>query len=614
MAVPETSRVARAVELLRPVVGERALPLAYRLLYVELARQRGVDVPLDQAVSGVCASVPVPTWQVLEGLRTESGGVVADDARALGELHQALLPPLERKAAGAYFTPQWLIEHLLDQALEPALDLTPPHEVLLCDPSCGSGLFLVAAARRFARRGVPVEHVLRHCLYGVDLDPGAVELARVSLWLEALAAGVTARPDVHLHVGDALGETAWVRPFDVVVGNPPFLNRLERRSGIDAVTRRRLAETSGGVVGPYTDLSAVFLHRAVSWVRPGGWIGLVQPQSLLATRDTGRLRADLATTCSLESLWASDRPVFDAGVLTCAPVLRRGGVQGRVIRHQGAACEPRPSVSLDESGTWSHLVAEALGVPEVDLVRRAGPVTRIADLAACTADFRDQYYGLAPHVREAVDCPEGTPLVTTGMVDPASNGWGVEPARFLKQRWSAPVIDMASLSEDPLLHRWAQARLVPKVLVGTQGKVIEAVVDDEGAWLPSVPLITVAAAPDSLWHLLAVLLAPPVAAYAATTYAGSGLTMRAIKLSARQVGALPLPADTSAWGEGASLARLAQDEPHERAEHLRALGRVMCAAYGVAPGDVLTWWLERVPRTHPQSRRTTTDPPGFLSR
>src|SRR5690606_8992888 len=91
----------------------------------------------------------------------------------------------------------------------------------VCDPACGSGHFLVAAARRIAKRVAAVrEHnpeptadavqhalheVIARCVYGVDLNPMAVELAKVSLWLEALEPG---KPlgflDAHIKLGNAL--------------------------------------------------------------------------------------------------------------------------------------------------------------------------------------------------------------------------------------------------------------------------------------------------------------------------------------------------------------------------------------------------------------------------
>jgi hypothetical protein len=409
-----------------------------------------------------------------------------------------------------------------------------------------------------------------------------------------LEAGADAHvPEAGITVGDALQV---VRPatYDAVVGNPPFLNRMERRTALDPVAGRRLAAESEGAVRPYTDLSAVFLHRSVSWVRPGGRVGLVQPQSLLAARDAAGVRRDLASRCSLESLWASSVPVFDAGVLTCAPVLRVGGAQRRVRRSQGPHFEPlEPAEPADLEGTWSHLVADALGVPRVWTAGRRFP-GRLGDVADCTADFRDQYYGLDGHVHESFACPGGVPLVTAGLVDPAVNRWGSRPTRFLKRRWAAPVVDVDSLAGTSL-DRWARSRLVPKLLVATQGQVVEAVADEAGAWLPSVPVITVLPRDGaSLWRLLAVLLAPPVAAHAAATYAGAGLTMRAIKLSARQVAQLPLPTRDEPWEQAAARAREAQHDPDRRLAHLEDVGRLMCESYEVPPDDVLSWWRDRL--------------------
>jgi hypothetical protein len=135
----------------------------------------------------------------------------------------------ERKTSGAYYTPAVLIDCLLDSTLDPLLDeaeASPDPEAALlsitvCDPACGSGHFLVAAAKRIAHRLARVRaegaepsvdqsqtamhDVVARCIYGVDLNPMAAELAKVSLWLESLATG---RPlgflDAHIKVGNAL--------------------------------------------------------------------------------------------------------------------------------------------------------------------------------------------------------------------------------------------------------------------------------------------------------------------------------------------------------------------------------------------------------------------------
>ena len=123
------------------------------------------------------------------------------------------------------------------------------------------------------------------------------------------------------------------------------------------------------------------------------------------------------------------------------------------------------------------------------------------------------------------------------------------------------MVDVDAVRAGPL-GGWVDARLVPKVLVAGQGRVIEAVVDERGEWLPSVPVLSVVPHdPTDLWRILAVLLAPPVVAHAAARYLGTGLTPGSVKVSAQQLAALPLPADESAWAERADLARRGQGRP-----------------------------------------------------
>jgi hypothetical protein len=248
-------------------------------------------------------------------------------------------------------------------------------------------------------------------------------------------------------------------------------------------------------------------------------------------------------------------------------------------------------------GEWGPLVAPALGVPTGRLRTATDGPRVVGDLAACAADFRDQYYGLVPYVREAADVPDGVrtaPLVTSGLVDPATSRWGRAPTRFAKTSWTAPVVDLDALAGGPdeRLARWARARLVPKVVVATQGRVLEAVADERGAWLPSVPVVTVAASPALLYRLVGVLTAPPVVAHAAARYAGTALSVTALKLAAGQVATLPLPADTEAWDEAAEHARAAHlaDDEH-RPKALQACAEAMCAAYG--DDSALAWWLDR---------------------
>jgi hypothetical protein len=112
-----------------------------------------------------------------------------------------------------------------------------------------------------------------------------------------------------------------------------------------------------------------------------------------------------------------------------------------------------------------------------------------------------------------------------------------------------------------------------------------------------VPTVALTCAPERLWHAAAVLLAPPVSAWALGRHAGAALSADAIKLSARQVLGIPLPSDDRAWDEGAAClaALVGTPDPAGHRGALAAFGAVMNRAYGAGP-EVLAWWIDRLPR------------------
>jgi hypothetical protein len=141
----------------------------------------------------------------------------------------------ERKASGSYYTPDYIVKYIVEQTLGPILESATADRpddaakieavlgVNVLDPAMGSGHFLVEATEYIARFLVDLavvpqgdaageadldywkRRVVQSCIYGVDLNPLAVELAKLSLWLTTVAKD---RPlsflDHHLRAGNAL--------------------------------------------------------------------------------------------------------------------------------------------------------------------------------------------------------------------------------------------------------------------------------------------------------------------------------------------------------------------------------------------------------------------------
>jgi len=523
-----------------------------------------------------------------------------------------------RKEQGSHYTPRALVDWVLDRAMR-ADDRVP---ACVIDPACGAGNFLCAVVERLVARGVPAAEALALRIFGIDIDATAVELCRERLLAllpattpNAERARVEAGLRAHLVVGDALersiAEVTGVDAFDLIVGNPPFLNQLEVATTASRERAARIRERSEGVVSGYADLSAAFLLEAVRHLSTGGVLGFVMPQSFLAAADARAMRAWVAGNARVRALWTADERLFeDAGVRVCALAIEResatGARAGRSVELAfGADFAVIPAVSDGlpaDGGPWSPLFAEARGVPRLEVGR--GPV--LASIATATADFRDQFYGLRGAIVDRVDAIDARfpRLVSTRHVDLAHCSWGDRPVRLLFERYAAPRADRAALERDAKMASWVRARLVPKVLVATQTKVLEAVVDEQGAWLPVVPLLTVTPragvdADIDLWMLAAAIASPVATAEAARVSYGTALGANAIKLSAKQLLALPLPVDREAWRESALLFRGASCAPDARSrdEALRRFAEASCRAHGLggsAAAEALRFWAERI--------------------
>lgn len=662
-----------------------------------------------------------------------------------------------RSGAGAFYTPPRLVQHLMDESLDPLVRqtlapcVTPEQrrDVLLalriCDPACGCGNFLVAAAERltdhllavcpgcFTCRSEAYRSVLDHSIHGVDIDPLAVELARAALWLDM------AQPEAHMSFlesrvicGDALvgaqsrlvaqgipdqalqsragdvpaalararranraqrrarigspglpGATAsspcafdtWCAAFfahpsgpagrfittadlddaltgrfgascdvelaqvvrsladqhrfvhwelafpqtyadrcpgfDLVIGNPPFLNQLETATATSRARAALLGVRTDGLIKRYADEASAFLAVGFRLLKPrdGSRLAFVQPQSVLSASDIAPLRRALLEEAVIDAIWLSGGRMFvDASVNTCALVLRRSAqTEFTPCCSVGPEFEPLAAVTLlrehlREADTWSELAASAFGTPGV----RLGSTRTLADVATATADFRDQYYGLDGYIVESADLTTSQqsdwqsfpPIITSGLIDLAACLWSRTPTRLLRRVWRAPRLDRQRMESHGELSDWVDARLIPKILLATQTRVIEVCVDEHARLLPSVPVVTITPRDSSmLWLVAAALASPVAAAEAARRYAGSGLHHHVVKLSARQALTLPLPTDEPAWRRAAAefqtLHSLSSDSP-DRCSAMRRFAGTSCEAFGLAGTSALVaWWLER---------------------
>jgi hypothetical protein len=445
-----------------------------------------------------------------------------------------------RKLLGAWYTPSELVAIVVDNVIA-GFDRAPGAPVTVLDPACGDGRFLAAADARLRAAGHTVE------LTGCDVDRAALD-------------AIADRSVRTIHA-DALSYDWGSSEFEIVLGNPPFLSQMA------ATTTRGGSSRHGG--GPYADAAVEFLALAVRLASPaGGLVGMVLPQSVLATRDAGAVRAEVAAAADLTwSWWEPRQQHFDASVTVCALGFRRQA-GGRAPRRR-----------------WTSVVTDALGIPDLDAAAIDASGT-LADRAELNANFRDEYYALVPAVG---DHASGPPLVTSGLIDPGVCLWGTRPVTFARRRLAAPRVDLDRLTGR--FPRWAARKLVPKVLVANQTRVIEAVADPDGAWLPGVPVNTVTPPPGSdverVWELAAVLTAPVASVIAWQRNAGTGLSGSSVRIGPALLGSIAWPAGDL----GPACAAL-------KAGDIAGCGAAVTRAYGIDGAgfdELVTWWTRQLP-------------------
>ncbi len=229
-----------------------------------------------------------------------------------------------RASVGAYYTPNEVVEYAVSRALD---GNESDGETRVLDPAMGSGNFLTCAIDRVAEsRDGPVDETRRYAaenlVFGVDVDPLAVELARSAVWFET---GVW--PDDSLVVGDALAsDPEWMdgkgfdgERFDAVVGNPPYV----RSRHLPAERKADLRERFETVRGAF-DLYVPFVERMAAF---GGRVSCIVPNKWTTARYGRTLRDHLLDRHRVvELLDVSTASVFaDASVYPLVLTFDSGG-------------------------------------------------------------------------------------------------------------------------------------------------------------------------------------------------------------------------------------------------------------------------------------------------
>jgi type I restriction-modification system DNA methylase subunit len=272
----------------------------------------------------------------------------------------------QRKKMGIYYTPKYVVEYVVGNALSEKLKCCKTPDDLLkikvLDPACGSGSFLKEAYRKFRqeirkrnwgiqRRMDPdtremvsiYDAVLKNCIYGVDLDKKACEMAKLTLLIMAAEGGTHQLPNIDKMIrqgNSIIDDPSIVGPklafnwreqfpdvfdkggFDVIIGNPPYdvIYSGEKPAEVSFYKKRY-----GDISAEYNpNLFAMFMDKGMDLLNEGALLGFIIPDTILTNKYFGGLRGKILHDCSISKIIDLSSGVFpDAVVDTIIFILEK---------------------------------------------------------------------------------------------------------------------------------------------------------------------------------------------------------------------------------------------------------------------------------------------------
>ena len=394
-------------------------------------------------------SIPHESDDAARKILRELADLSLVDSSVLGMLYESLLErddpaspkQTRRRKSGIFYTPERITKFLVRAAID-ACEIS--NDLSALDPACGCGAFLIAAYRELRGKFPKVDPriIASEWLYGIDTDPVAVHVARLSLYIEA---GLDERHwpwlESRIMTGDALCECPGQEvKFSVVVGNPPY--RSVKRGIPDEFQKFLMAEykTARG----QWDIAAPFVELILNdLLDPGGACGLILPNPIFLAENYRPVR-DLILENDLVAFGPAGRAFHDPGVEASLLVARKGkpGRNASVIeaRVEGEIKSERtipiPLIKRLPGEILSHLAEEDFLEPVLD-ARDSGKLIRLGESVEFTRGLE-----LGKRDSRIVDFN----LSTSEPTCPLLTGDSVEP-------YSAKIRRKFILNPDPLPSR-----------------------------------------------------------------------------------------------------------------------------------------------------------------
>jgi hypothetical protein len=332
--------------------------------------------------------------------------------------------------------------------------------------------------------------------------------------------------------------------FNVMVGNPPYINAVEQYSGADAKFLKVFFSKNYSTAKGSYDVYVLFAERVMALTAPVASFGLLVPNKILSAEYAYELRKYLINNSSFYSVLDFSRSgAFTASVYPIAVIIHKpkSAITCSIRSSDSKLLRMvKQSIFLNSPGfLWGHVLTEYS-----DLLMQILPhtVSLGAIAEVCGAATVSEAYDIAEHVKSRVD---GTVedghcrFVVSGNIRPFCTTWDTSYVQYLKQRYEKPIVNLAGLPP----KRKIQA-LSPKIVISGLSRRPTAFYDDKGEYLSgkSTVIVLNANKGELLNSVTAVLNSKIAALIYRALFGGLELSGGYLRFGPPQIGAFPVPA------------------------------------------------------------------------
>ena len=238
-----------------------------------------------------------------------------DSIKTLEHCLEMLIPDNDRKLNGAFFTPTYIVDYIIDE-------IKPKENDRNIDPSSGCGAFLIGLVEYYYKRyNKSIRKTVKENIFGADILPYNIERAKRLLSIYALQHGeILEETDFNLYQRDSL-RYQWTAKYDNVVGNPPYVKFQD----LSDENREYLVRHWKTIEKGTFNLYFAFFELGYDLLKENGQLGYITPNNYFTSLAGETLRTFLTNKkCLSKIIDFNSKKVFDVQTYTAISFLRKG--------------------------------------------------------------------------------------------------------------------------------------------------------------------------------------------------------------------------------------------------------------------------------------------------